>query len=104
MIFFFIRDSGDVEQSAKQIRSVIQSRQSTHLGLYDTDADRIAEHGSPDCKCPDPGPAAGIVGHARGRWYRIMNIMLANVRSRIREIGIRRRWGDLSVNQAAVPD
>ena len=70
MIFFSIRDSGDVELATQTDPERDPVPPPTHLGLYGTDADRIAEYGGLDRKCPDPGPVAGIVGHARGRRHR----------------------------------
>src|SRR6202789_1173632 len=93
MIFFSIRDSGDVELATKQILSVIQSRH-PRTSVYS--AKKLTQMLSTGAQIANALTlvlllvssvtlAVGGIG--------IMNIMLANVRSRIREIGIRKALG-----------
>jgi putative ABC transport system permease protein len=92
-IFFSIRDTGDVDLASKQIKQVIQSRHQpssvytaqTLTELLTTAAQIANALTLVLLLVSSVTLAVGGIG--------IMNIMLANVRSRIREIGIRKALG-----------
>jgi putative ABC transport system permease protein len=92
-LFFSMRDSGNVTQATQQIQQIIQSRhrktsvyKAQNLSQLVTVAGQIA-----DALTVGLLMISAVTLAVSG--IGIMNIMLANVRSRIREIGVRKAVG-----------
>jgi len=92
-LFFSMRDSGNVNEATKQIQQIIQSRHrknsvyhAQNLSQLVTVAGQIA-----DALTIGLMMISAVTLAVSG--IGIMNIMLANVRSRIREIGVRKAVG-----------
>jgi putative ABC transport system permease protein len=92
-LFFSMRDSGNVNEATKQIQQIIQSRHrknsvyhAQNLSQLVTVAGQIA-----DALTVGLMMISAVTLAVSG--IGIMNIMLANVRSRIREIGVRKAVG-----------
>jgi putative ABC transport system permease protein len=92
-LYFSIRDQNDVEEATKQIQAVIQSRHKPD-SVYkpQTLTELISVAGKSANALTVVLLLVALVTLAVGG-VGIMNIMLANVRSRIREIGIRKALG-----------
>jgi putative ABC transport system permease protein len=92
-LYFSIRDQNDVEEATKQIQAVIQSRHKPD-SVYkpQTLTELIHVAGKSADALTVVLLLVALVTLAVGG-VGIMNIMLANVRSRIREIGIRKALG-----------
>jgi putative ABC transport system permease protein len=92
-IFFTIRDSQDVDEAAKEILKVIQSRhQPNSVYSVNTMTELLSVAASAADALTIVLLLVSTVTLAVGG-VGIMNIMLATVRSRIREIGIRKALG-----------